>query len=105
MGFERIDDIRKRHLPQLRNSGGPVRGHQGLQRQLAPEPACECGDCIRANHGQPAVKFPSVLWRKGYELHGLDAKRWYDERAKGLAALSALKLKLRGADRAGRSQE
>ncbi len=60
---------------------------------------------MRANHGQPAVKFPSVLWRKGYELHGTAARDWYAERAKGLAALAELKLKLRGADRVGRSQE
>lgn len=101
MGFEKIGDIQPRAVPEVRGPGRPVRGHQGLQRPMAGEgksqDPCPCGACVRANHGQPAVVYPATTYRPGYELHGVDAARFYEARARGKASLEALKAKLRGA--------
>ena len=46
---------------------------------------CACGDCVRANHGQPAVTFPATRFSAGYELHGVAAARYYEAQGKALA--------------------
>ena len=57
---------------------------------------CVCGDCVRANHGQPAVVFEDTQYRRGYELHGTYARDYWAARDKAKADLEALKMKLRG---------
>lgn len=61
-----------------------------------PEPPCDCGPCVRAGHGQPAVKYAATRYQPAYELHGLAAAKFYQARDKALADLAALKVKLRG---------
>lgn len=51
---------------------------------------------MRANHRRPAVVFPATTYRRGYELHGTEARDHYLAKDKALAALEALKQKLRG---------
>ena len=50
---------------------------------------------MRANHGQPAVRYPATRYRPAYELHGVAARDFYAAQAKGLADLAALKARLR----------
>jgi hypothetical protein len=99
--MERISDIRQRlKLVQPRAEVRPrpaahseVVGRAPTARE--PEPPCECGDCVRANHGKPAVKYPATRYRPAYELHGVEARDFYLAKAKALAELDALKVKLR----------
>lgn len=94
--FERIGHVGDRVVPTVRDTRGPVRGREDLQRELVSRPACDCGACVRANHGQPAVIFEDTRYRRGYELHGTQARDWYAARDKARAELEALKVKLRG---------
>ena len=79
-------------------SDGSQKGEiQSRRSQMSKnEPPCECGACVRANHGQPAVIYPATAYRAGYELHGVAARDFYRAQAAGLAALAELKAKLRG---------
>ena len=52
---------------------------------VPPAPPCACEPCVLAGHGKPAVRFEAVLGRAAYELHGVEAARWYEAQAKGLA--------------------
>jgi hypothetical protein len=52
---------------------------------------------VRANHGKPAVVYPETQYRRGYELHGVEARDFYASQVKALEDLAALKRKLRGA--------
>ena len=51
---------------------------------------------MRANHGQPAVVFEDTKWRKGYELHGIQARDYWAARDKARAEMAELKRKLAG---------
>ena len=92
--FESVGTIARSDLPGLRLPRGPVRGHQGVQRELVSQPACPCGDCVRANHGQPAVQFGPTRFSPGYELHGVAARDYWADRDKAWAELDALKIRL-----------